>query len=119
MTGSRKLLSEVNNKSPVLPFSLRGLGMEEKDARLGVTECSKAGSLNSFPVIEEKEGCATAHFRFTVLLLPGGTLKITGGDLPPFLVTEKTLPAPLAALRNAVAYVKPVKGAVAGEEMKE
>ena len=122
-SGARQLLSEVNKKAPVLPFSLRGLELDEKSVKLGISECAKMGSLSSFPVLEEKDGCCTAHFRFTVLLLPGGSLKITGGDLPPFLVTEKVLPTALAAVRDAVAYVKPVKGsgggAVVGEAMKE
>lgn len=122
---SRKLLSEVNKRHPTLPFSLRGLGMEEKDVRAGVPECTKVGSLSTFPVLEEKEGSATAHFRFTVLLLPGGSFKATGMDLEPYVTTTKALPEALAAVRNSVAYVKPVKGAAVAaaaggaEAMKE
>ena len=113
MAGSRKLLHEVNNRYPTMPFSLRGLPLEEKDARLGITECVKVGSLSTFPVLEEREGAKTAHFRFTLLLLPGGTLKVTGLDMPAAVVSDKALPPALLATRSAVAYVKPVKGASA------
>jgi methionine aminopeptidase len=113
-TGARKLLSEVNNRHPTLPFSLRGLPMEERDARLGITECVKAGSLSTFPVIEEREGSFTAHFRFTLLLLPGGTLKVTGLALPANVVSDKPLPPELAAILATVPYVKPVKGGGGG-----
>ena len=113
MAASRKLLSEVNNHFPTMPFSLRVLPLEEKDARLGINEPVKVGSLSAYPVIEEREGAFTAHFRFTLLLLPGGTLKVTGLDAPPFVASEKPLPAALAAILATVPYVKPVKGASA------
>ena len=113
MAASRKLLSEVNTHFPTLPFSLRALPLEEKDARLGINEPVKMGSLSPFAVIEEREGAATAHFRFTLLLLPGGTLKVTGMDMPAGVVSDKALPPALLAQRSAVAYVKPVKGATA------
>ena len=113
MAASRKLLSEVNQHFPTLPFSLRALPLEEKDARLGINEPVKMGSLSPFAVIEEREGALTAHFRFTLLLLPGGTLKVTGLDMPAAVVSDKALPPALLATRSAVAYVKPVKGASA------
>ena len=111
MAGSRKLLHEVNNRYPTMPFSLRGLPLEEKDARLGITECVKVGSLSTFPVLEEREGAKTAHFRFTLLLLPGGTLKVAGLDAPDCVRSDKALPAELAAIRAQVPYVKPEKKA--------
>jgi hypothetical protein len=110
---ARKLLSEVNQSFPTMPFSLRCLPLEEKDARLGVTEPVRAGSLAPFAVIAEKEGAVTAHFRFTLLLLPGGTLKVTGLDMPAEVKSEKALPPALQAVRDSVVYVKPVKGASA------
>jgi hypothetical protein len=69
----------------------------------------KHGSLSTYPVIEEKEGAITAHCRFTVLLLAGGTLKVTGLDAPDYATSEKALPADLAAVRESVPYVKPAK----------
>jgi hypothetical protein len=60
-------------------------------------------------VLEEKEGALTAHVRFTVLLLPGGSLKVTGLDCPPYIKSSKTLPEKLLAIRQSVAYVKPEK----------
>lgn len=114
---SRVLLSEVNKKFPTLPFTLRAVPLEEKECRFGVTEAVKTGALATYPVLEEKAGAATAHVRFTVLLLPGGALKVTGGDAPAYVASDKALPADLAALRATVPYVKPEKKA-ADVEMK-
>ena len=54
-----------------------------------------------------------AQFRFTVLLLPGGSQKVTGLDLPDFVRSERKLPADLEELRNSVAYVAKAKKAKA------
>lgn len=66
MKASRALLAEVNKTHPTLPFSLRSLTLEPKDVRLGVGEAQKYGCLAAFPVLEERDGAKTAHFRFTV-----------------------------------------------------
>ena len=113
MGAARKLLAEVNKKYPTLPFSLRGVPVEEKDARLGVTECTKANSLTAFPVMQDKPGTLTACVTFTVLLLPGGTLKVTGLDAPAYVRSDKALPAELAAVRASVPYVKPQRAPAA------
>jgi len=118
---SRALISEVNKKFPTMPFSLRGVQLKESEVTLGVIEAAKVGMLAAFPVLEEKAGAQTAHVRFTALLLPGGTLKVAGGDAPAWAVSGKALPAELAALRATVPYVKPEKKApaAADAEMKE
>ena len=47
-------------------------------ARLGVIECAKQDLVEPYPVYYEKEGEFVAEFKYTVLLLPNGTIKITG-----------------------------------------
>jgi hypothetical protein len=47
-------------------------------ARLGVIECAKHDLVEPYPVYYEKEGEFVAEFKYTVLLLPSGTIKITG-----------------------------------------
>ncbi|CAM9575997.1 unnamed protein product [Chrysoparadoxa australica] len=79
MKSSRYLLNEVNSRFPTLPFCLRALE-DERQARMGVVECMNHELLQPYPVLYEKQGDAVAHFKFTVLLLPSGTTKITGLD---------------------------------------
>ena len=118
MKSTRALLSEVNKKFPTLPFSLRALPLEEKEAKFGVSEAVRAGLLAAYPVLEEKAGAFTAHVRFTVLLLPGGTLKVSGAELQPWVTSEKVLPAELAVIRASVPYVKIVKAAAANADVE-
>jgi curved DNA binding protein len=105
---SQQLLSEINKRHPTLPFTLRSLG-KESEARLGVKECQTHGLVGAFPVLFEREGAVVAQFRFTVLLLPGGSQKVTGLELPDFVRSERKLPADLEELRNSVAYVAKAK----------
>jgi len=80
---ARQFISEVNKRFPALPFSLRAIE-DEQVARVGVSEARRHELLEEYPVLKEKEGNFVAQFKFTVLLLPGGTKKITGlplGDL--------------------------------------
>merc|ERR1712187_1070281 len=80
---ARQFISEVSKRFPALPFSLRAIE-DEQVARVGVTEAKRHELLEEYPVLREKDGQFVAQFKFTVLLLPGGTKKITGlplGDL--------------------------------------
>jgi len=74
---ARQFLSEVNKRFPALPFSLRSIE-DEQVARVGVSEAKRHELLEEYPVLKEKDGEFVAQFKFTVLLLPGGTKKITG-----------------------------------------
>lgn len=84
-------MAEAAKEHASLPFSLRNLvpALGEPGARLGVVEPVKHGILRPFPVLFEKEGAAVAHFQFSVLLLSGGTLRVTGLDLPAFIKSDK------------------------------
>merc|ERR1712232_1539672 len=55
------------------------MGIEDVQvARVGVSEAKRHELLEEYPVLKEKERETVAQFKFTVLLLPGGTKKITG-----------------------------------------
>merc|ERR1712151_508627 len=74
---ARQFISEVNRRFPALPFSLR-LIEDEQVARVGVSEAKRHELLEEYPVLKEKDSEVVAQFKFTVLLLPGGTKRITG-----------------------------------------
>jgi curved DNA binding protein len=105
MEASRALLRMVQEKFPTLPFSLRSFS-DPRQARMGVVECVKHDLLAPYPTLREKEGDVTAHFKFTAMLLPSGTLKATGLALPPNLRSAKldTLPEDLKAVLETAAF---------------
>merc|ERR1712048_629058 len=74
---ARQFISEVNRRFPALPFTLRAIE-DEQVARVGVSEARRHELLEESPVLKEKDKEFVAQFKFTVLLLPGGTKKITG-----------------------------------------
>merc|ERR1719215_2557724 len=74
---ARQFLSEVQKRFPVLPFSLRAIE-DEQVARVGVSEAKRHDLLEEYPILKEKDGMTVVQFKFTLLLLPGGTKKITG-----------------------------------------
>mmetsp|Transcript_28227 Transcript_28227/g.65270 ORF Transcript_28227/g.65270 Transcript_28227/m.65270 type:complete len:387 (-) Transcript_28227:89-1249(-) len=74
---ARQFLHEVNKRFPALPFSIRAFE-DETMARVGVAEAKRHELLHEYPVLKEREGQFVAQFKFTVLLLPGGTKRITG-----------------------------------------
>lgn len=45
---------------------------------MGVVECAKHDLMEPYPVYFEKDGEFVAEFKYTVLLMPNGTMKITG-----------------------------------------
>ncbi|KAK4767155.1 hypothetical protein SAY86_014905 [Trapa natans] len=79
MKASRFIFSEINQKFPIMPFSARAL--EEKRARLGLVECVNHDLLQPYPVLHEKPGDFVAHIKFTVLLMPNGSDRITSHPL--------------------------------------
>lgn len=77
LKASRAFLSEVDRKFGTLPFTLRSLE-EESKARMGVVECVNHKLVEPFNVLYEKDGEFVAQFKYTVLLMPLGSHKITG-----------------------------------------
>eukprot|EP00249_Psilotum_nudum_P005842 c19272_g1_i1 orf=235-1425(+) len=82
MKSARFIFSEINQRFPIMPFTARSL--EEKRARLGLVECVNHELLQPYPVLHEKPGDFVAHLKFTVLLMPNGSDKITGHPLQEF-----------------------------------
>jgi len=79
MKASRAFFSEVNQRFPTMPFTLRA-GSDEKAWRLGVTECVKHDLFIEYPVLYEKPEEFVAQYKFTALMLPSGnTARITHG----------------------------------------
>merc|ERR1711862_718722 len=74
---ARQFISEVNRRFPALPFTLRAIE-DEQVARVGVSEAKRHDLLDEYPVLKEKDKEFVAQFKFTALLLPGGTKRITG-----------------------------------------
>ncbi|KAA3670173.1 uncharacterized protein DEA37_0012437, partial [Paragonimus westermani] len=77
MKASRQLHSEIASKFLAYPFNIRALE-DLKKARLGITECAKHDVVQALPVYCEKDDEFVSQFRFTVLLMPNGPMRITG-----------------------------------------
>lgn len=96
---SRVFYSDVTKRFPTLPFTLRAFS-DEKAARMGVREPLTHQLLSAYPVLYERVNEEVAHFKFTVLLLPSGSVKVTGLTLPEGLYScpDKQLPEDIAAI---------------------
>jgi len=92
MKASRAFYSEVNSKFSTMPFTLRAFEDVTK-ARLGVVECYKHELLHAYPVLHEKSGSFSAQCKFTALVMPSGTTRITAptADSMPAVQSEYTI----------------------------
>jgi len=91
MKASRAFYSEVCNKFTMMPFTLRAFE-DEKKAKLGVAECANHELITPYSVLYEKDGEYVAQFKFTVLLMPNGPLRITHGAWDPeFIQSEYSI----------------------------
>jgi len=108
MKASRYVFNEINTRFPTLPFTLRAL--DEKRARLGITECLKHDLVSPYPVLHEKEGEFIAQLKFTVLLLPSETKRLTVHALP-FIQSEFKVDDPVitAIMQQGTKRVKKSK----------
>ncbi|XP_015912698.1 proliferation-associated protein 2G4 [Parasteatoda tepidariorum] len=80
MKASRAFFSEVEKKFGNMPFTVRSFE-DEKKARMGVVECVNHKLVEPFTVLYEKDAEYVAQFKFTVLLMPSGSHKITSGPI--------------------------------------
>jgi len=123
---ARQFISEVNKRFPALPFSLRNIE-DEQVARVGVSEAKRHELLDEYPVLREKDKEIVAQFKFTALLLPGGTKRITGlplGKLEQQLAPQNSVEDPelkklLATSANPTSKKKKKKAAGAKDEAAE
>jgi len=76
---ARQFISEVTKRFPCLPFNIRAID-DEVMARLGVSESTRHGLLDPYPVLKEKDGEFVAQFKFTCLIMAGGTKRVTGNE---------------------------------------
>ncbi|XP_074599841.1 proliferation-associated protein 2G4 [Brevipalpus obovatus] len=77
MRASRTFFSEVEKKFGTMAFTLRSFE-DEKKARMGVVECVTHKLVEPFNVLYEREGEFVAQIKFTVLLMPSKSHRITG-----------------------------------------
>ena len=107
---AKKFVSEARRRFPDLPFSLRAFE-DAGAARAGVSEAKRHGLLHEYPVIKERDNATIVQFKYTVLLLPSGTKKITGVAFNQAgqFVTEKKLEGELAALVTSSMNPKKLK----------
>lgn len=80
MKHARTFFSQVNSKSPTMPFSIRQIE-DPITAKVGVKECIDHDLLTTYPVLVEKDGETVAQFKATVCILQKGTT-ILAGNLP-------------------------------------
>ncbi|KAH7946067.1 hypothetical protein HPB49_019941 [Dermacentor silvarum] len=78
---------------------------------MGVVECVNHKLLDPFQVLYEKEGEFVAQFKYTVLLMPSGSHRITGGqlDLDLFDSEYKVEDEALSALLNRSVIARSAK----------
>lgn len=102
MKASRSLLSEIDKKYPTLPFTLRDFD-DERNAKMGVSECCQHGLLLPYPSLQEKVGEHVAHFKCTVLLLPSGTTRVSGLELPEYYKSDVQVDEETEAILKEIA----------------
>ncbi|KAK2632748.1 hypothetical protein EUGRSUZ_L01138, partial [Eucalyptus grandis] len=82
--GKPKLLDEkqttVYKRAADKNYHLK-MKASKKRARLGLVECVNHELLQPYPVLHEKLGDYAAHIKFTVLLMPNGSDRITSHSL--------------------------------------
>eukprot|EP00096_Caligus_rogercresseyi_P005489 TRINITY_DN2103_c0_g1_i1.p1 TRINITY_DN2103_c0_g1~~TRINITY_DN2103_c0_g1_i1.p1 ORF type:complete len:396 (-),score=124.61 TRINITY_DN2103_c0_g1_i1:282-1469(-) len=82
MKHSRELISAVKKTHGNMPFTLRSMENEIR-AKLGVVECIDHNLMEPFQILYEKDNAIVTQFKFTVLLMPNGPMKITGLSFDP------------------------------------
>jgi methionine aminopeptidase len=108
MKASRSFFSEVNKKYQTFPFSLRNFD-DERSARMGVKEPLEHELITPYPVFFERNGAKVAHFKCTVLVLPGGGSIVTGLPLPEYFNSAKACDEESAAILIALDEAKAKK----------
>jgi len=91
MKASRAVFSHIKNNAPTFPFSIRSFP-KDLSSRFGIKEMLNHNLVQAYPVLTEPDG-VTAQVKFTVLLAPGNTMRITNSEYAPHS-SEKTLKDP-------------------------
>jgi methionine aminopeptidase len=77
MKTSREMLSKATDAHGCMTFSLRDFENETR-TRLGLKECISHEVITPHQVMQERPTETVAQFKYTVLVLPSGILKVTG-----------------------------------------
>jgi len=72
MKSARAIKNEIKQFGR-FPFTLRSLS-DEKNARMGIVECSRSGVVTNFDVTGDKADELIASFMYTVLVHPNGNV---------------------------------------------
>mmetsp|Transcript_18272 Transcript_18272/g.33958 ORF Transcript_18272/g.33958 Transcript_18272/m.33958 type:complete len:413 (+) Transcript_18272:38-1276(+) len=118
MKASKYVLNQIQKDFPTMPFSLR-MVPDERQAKMGVTECVSHNLLSAYPVFNERDGAYVAHFKTTVLVMSSGTKKVTGQGLDGYYVSEKGLDEENEALLKEVREAEEKKKAKAAAKKKK
>eukprot|EP01104_Vermistella_antarctica_P008114 TRINITY_DN202_c0_g1_i1.p1 TRINITY_DN202_c0_g1~~TRINITY_DN202_c0_g1_i1.p1 ORF type:complete len:425 (-),score=143.23 TRINITY_DN202_c0_g1_i1:136-1410(-) len=86
MAASRQVLSDINKRFPVMPFSTRSL--EGSRAILGLSEIVKHKLVEPYPVLYDRPNEIVVQFKFTALILPTIIDKITLSPSLPHVSSE-------------------------------
>ncbi len=107
---ARKLLNNINQSCPSLCFTLASFE-DETQAKVGIRELDTHGMVTPYTVMCEAKDAQVVHVKFTVLLLGGGNVKVTG--LPPAANVKSgkigDIPAELQELLSTVSVEKKKK----------
>lgn len=108
-TAASEIQGEIEQKAQTFCFAVRNI--ENKKARLGLSELVKHNVVIPYPVLFEKEGETVAHFKVTLFITNSKIERITG--LP---MQKGTTPKPLdsdevlaAIAKQPMAFVKKEK----------
>jgi len=93
LKAARSLLSEATKRFSTYPFTIRNITLDERQVKLGLTECLKHQLLEPYPVLFEKDGEFVAQMKFTALILPSSIDKITSHP-PPNVSSELQITDP-------------------------
>ena len=111
MKASRYVINEVNSRFATLPFTLRAME-DEKQARMGVLECTKHQLLEPYKVLYDKAGseAIVARFKATVIITKNGTSMITNTSVDEGVKSEKTVSDETKAILARSASTKKKRG---------
>ena len=107
---ARQVYGQICHEAPFFPFAVRSLN--SKTALFGLAECQSKELVEPYPVLTEKAGEVVAQFKFTALLMPTGTMVITGLPVNAAqFTTDKTV--------SNAAYAELLKTAVSDKKQKK
>jgi len=86
LTAAQEVSKEIEEKFQTFPFAVRNI--ENKKARLGLSELVKHGAVTRYAPLYEKDGELVAQFKITVLVTGKKIERVTGVEL------QKGAPAP-------------------------